>query len=272
LNARIAVLFLAGVTFTAAKAQPIASCGDPQSLGMANSGVMLSSPWSGMNNPAGLPGIKDICFGLSYENSFIIPELGTSAFSCIIPTLTGNFGFTLASFGYSMFQTSQASLSYGKAFGNKFRAGIGLHYLYIHQPENCGSLFAFIPSAGIQILPSKRLVVGLHVFNPAHQQYNPEGYLDIPVDITAGAAYNLGDEVIWCTGAQKSSGEKIRIFSGFEVALQNFFLIRFGFQSGAYPELSFGLGFKSHHLNVDLALTRHPVLGINPALGITYII
>lgn len=270
MNARIALLIIAGVFHAAVRGQLPVPCPDPQSMGMAHSGVMLANTWSGLSNPAGLPGIRTIRFGISYENSFMVPGAGTEALACIIPTRTGNYGISLVSFGNSGFLTGQASLSFGKTFGDKFRAGIGLHYLYIHQQEGYGNLFALVPSAGIQVLPNKKLVLGLHVLNPVHQQYHPEGFAGIPVVITGGAAYSFGDEVTWYGGMHQSSGEKLQVFSGFEISLQKALQIRFGVHSGNYPELAFGLGYKSPHLTMDLAVIRHPVLGFLPAFGISY--
>ena len=67
-----------------------------------------------------------------------------------------------------------------KPLGKKIRAGIGMHYLMIHQPDGYGNLYAVVPSLGIQFLPVTGLTVGFHVFNPAGQQYIPAGYIEIP--------------------------------------------------------------------------------------------
>lgn len=265
-------MLLAGILYQpGSKAQLPSFQGDARSQGMANAGVMLANHWSGINNPAGLAGIKAISFGLFYENYFELPELGMGAFSFGIPTKTGNYGISFITFGYALFRQGQASLSYGKAFGNKFRAGIGLHYLIICQPADYGNLYALVPSLGIQLLPLNGITFGVQVFNPAGQQYIPSGYQDIPSGFRAGAGYKLGNEVLFCAEAEKIIKEKATYYGGFEIILQKMLLVRFGVSPGQFSEFSFGIGLRSQHLTIDLAATRHPVMGFSPAIGLTYV-
>jgi hypothetical protein len=237
---------------------------------MANARVMLANHWSGINNPAGLAGITATSFGLNYENHFELPELGMGAFSIGISTKTGNFGISYMTFGYSSFHQGEASLSYGKAFGKKFRAGIGLHYLLICQPADYGNLYTFLPSLGIQLLPLKGITLGVQVFNPAGQQYIPSGYLDIPSGFRAGAGYTLGNEVLLCAEVEKILKDKASYYGGFEIALQKMLLVRFGVSFGLFPQFSFGIGLQCRHLTIDLAAARHPVMGYSPAIGLSY--
>jgi hypothetical protein len=254
------------------KAMNLIFQGDARSQGMANNRVMLANQWSGLNNPAGLAGINTSCFGLYYENYFGIPELGMGAFSCGIPARTGAYGISFMSFGYSLFRQSQASLSYGKAFGKNLRAGIGLHYLVIGQPVDYGNLFALVPSLGIQMLPVSGLTLGIYVFNPAGQQYVPSGYLNIPAIFRTGVGYTLGREVLLCAEIEKISKEKAKYYGGVEITLQKVVFIRFGVTSGRFPGFSFGIGYRNRHMSIDMAITRHPVLGFSPALGLSYAI
>jgi hypothetical protein len=252
------------------KAQQLLFQGDARSQGMANARVMLANQWSGLNNSSGLAGVKATSFGLYYANYFQVPELGVGAFSFVIPTSTGTYAVSYAAYGYSLFRQSHAVLSYGKAFGNIFRAGIGLHYLMIRQSYDYGTLYAFVPSLGIQLLPLTGLTVGVDVFNPAVQHYIPSGYQDIPAVIRAGIGYNLGNEVLICAEVEKASKEKAKCYGGVEITLQKMVLMRLGFSSGEFPGFSFGIGFQSRHLKIDVASARHPVLGFSSALGIAY--
>jgi hypothetical protein len=245
--------------------------GDARSQGMSNARVMLANHWSGMNNPAGLAGINSTSFGLYYVNYFQVPELGVGAFSICIPTKTGNYGISFMTFGYSLFRQSQSSLSYGKTCGNKFRAGIGLHYLLISQPADFGNLFALIPSLGVQFLPLNGMTVGIHVFNPAGQQYNPSGHQCIPACLLAGAGYALGNEVLLCAEVEKIIKQKAKYYSGFEIILQKMLLLRFGISSGEFQRFSFGIGYRGQHINIDMAVSKHPVLGFSPSVGISYV-
>jgi hypothetical protein len=266
-------MLLAGLLYHSnSQAQHPVFSGDARSQGMANARVMISNSWSGLNNPAGLAGIGAISFGLYVENRYQVSELSLGAFSLGIPTKTGTYGISYAAFGYSLFNQEHASLSYGKALGKKIRAGIGIHYLMICQPYENGNLYAFVPSLGIQLLPVNGLTVGFHVFNPAGQPYNPAGYIKIPAVYSAGVGYNLGNEVLLCAEAEKSSLEKTKYYGGVEFTLVKIFLVRFGLSSGEFQKLSFGIGYHGRQVSIDMAATRHPILDFQTSLSLSYAI
>lgn len=241
-----------------------------RSQGMADARVMLGDEWSVLGNPAGLTSLTGASFGICYENYYLISDLGLGAFSVALPTKTGTFGFGFTTFGYSSYRESRVTLSYGKAFGRKLMAGISLNYMTIHQPNDCGNLNALVPALGIQVLPIPELTLGLQVFNPASQHYVPEGYLVVPQIFQAGLGYKLGDELLVCFEADKTAREKIICSGGVEITLRKQFLIRMGISSSETRKFSFGVGYRSRLITLDLAFAKHPLLGFNPAAGISF--
>lgn len=235
---------------------------------MSRAGVMLADHWSGLENPAGLAGLHKTTFGICYSNTYLVSQLGTGAATCGITTKSGNYGISLVSFGYSSFRQSLASLGYGRNLGKKLRAGIGIHGLLISQAAGYGNLYAVIPSLGLQFIPVERLTFGIHAYNPAGQEYIPAGYLEIPAGWQAGVGIRFGKEVLLCFEAEKNRKEHLNCYGGFEILIHEKIPVRFGLSSGTKTELSFGIGFRSHRLQVDLAATRHPVLGFSPAIGL----
>lgn len=244
--------------------------GNARSLGMAGVRVMLADEWSGIGNQAGLAAITSPSFSIHYENYFLVPALGTGAFSICMPTRSGTFGFCFSNYGYASYRENQLCLSIGKAFGYRFRAGIGLHYLTVHQPSDMGNLSALVPALGIQALLLPDLTIGLQVFNPACQHYVPAGYLNLPVTGQAGLGYQLGQEVLICFEAEKQAHEKLQYRGGIEINLEQKLIARFGIYSGEYPGYSFGIAFHSRLLFIDLAASRHPVLGFSPAISLSF--
>jgi hypothetical protein len=235
---------------------------------MANAMVMLTSHWSGFDNPAGLAGITSPSAGIIYRNYFGIPELGMRAAACAVPTKSGNYSLSFMSGGYELLRQSQLSLCYGMAIGKRIRAGIGLHYLIIRQPAAYGNLFAVTPSLGVQFIPSRGMTMGIHVFNPVRQQYIPSGYYQVPAGIQAGFGYQLGEEVLFCLEIIKSPEEPFVYNSGFEILLLQKVPVRFGISFDESTEFSFGIGFQHRKLKIDIAAIRHPVLGLSTALGL----
>jgi hypothetical protein len=241
-----------------------------RSQGMADARVMLTGQGAGMGNPAGLAALTGYSFSMHYANYFLVPELGSEAFSIGMPSMTGTLGIDYAGTGNSFYHESQLCLSYGRTFGQKFRAGIGLHYLMVRQPDGFGNLSVVTPSLGFQALPLTGLTIGFQLFNPAGQNYGPEGYLQLPVIIQTGLGYKLGNEVLVCFEVEKKSDERIKYCGGIEIDLQKSLVARFGISSGVFPGYSFGLGFHLRSLMIDLAASHHPVLGFSPAVTISF--
>lgn len=245
--------------------------GSARSQGLAGAMIMLSGENAVMGNHAGLAVLSGLTLGAHYENCYMIPELGWGAFYCGIPVKNGAFGLTYSTLGNPAYHQGQACLSYGKAFGGIIRAGIGMHYLWIHQPDDLGDLSAIVPALGIQVLPLPGMTMGFQVFNPATQQFVPGGYIKIPVIFQAGFGFHIGDEVLICFEARKQSRETLIYSGGIEINLRKLVTGRFGISSGKFPGYAFGFGFKVRPFTVDIAATHHPVLGFSPSVTISYI-
>lgn len=244
-------------------------CTVSRSQALANVRVMLADEWSALGNPAGLALVSRISAGIHYANPFMVPELGTSAFSLGIPAFTGTFSLCYTSFGNSYYHENHLCLSFGRTFGAGFRAGIGLHYLTVRQPADAGNLSVLVPALGIQALLGPSMTFGLRVFNPAGQQYVPAQFRSLPVVLQSGVGFQAGKEVLLCLEAEKCSGEPFRLRGGLEIDLRKVFKIRFGISSGRFPYYSFGLGCYTRPLLIDLSVSRHPVLGFSPAITVT---
>ena len=241
-----------------------------RSVGMSGANVVLTDHWTGFCNPAGIAAAGTPTAGISYINYYLVPEMGTGSLSGIIPTRTGNFGLDYASTGNKYFATNHAGVVFGRAIGKKIRTGIEVNYILIRQPKGYGNLYAFVPSVGIQFLPSENILAGVMVFNPAKQKMLPAGEISLPFIIRAGIGYRLGRELMICLEAEKRSEEKMSIHCGTEISFSEKIKIRLGGASGTYTTCSFGAGFRFGRMNIDLGVSRHPVLGFSPCLSIVY--
>jgi hypothetical protein len=241
-----------------------------RSQGMGRASVMLADLWSAAQNPSGLATLDNFSFAFHYENHFLVPEFGLGAFALNMPTKSGIFGLHFSCYGYSLYRESQTCLSFGKSFGQKFRAGIGAHYLSINQSLDYGNLFAIIPCLGFQIIPFDKLTFGFQVLNPACQHFISVENVKIQRIIHIGFGYLFGDEFIICLEAEKKLNENPDYYGGFEYNFLKSTAIRFGIISGEYTRFSFGIGVQNHQMKADFAMTRHPVLGFSPSITIGY--
>ncbi len=241
-----------------------------RSKGIGNVSVMLSDAWSGLNNPSGLAVQENITFAFHYENHFLLPEMGSEAFSFCVPTGSGTFALKYSCYGYHGYRESKTGLAYGKSFGEKLRAGIELNYLHIHQGEGYGNFHTVIPGMGIQLLPVANLIIALHIYNPAHQKFSNLNSEPVPVMIRAGAGYRMAEDVLVCFEMITRSGNDPAFLTGLEYLVSGSLYVRMGIRFGEYTQASFGIGFRLKSLQVDIAASKHNVLGYSPAVSIAY--
>ncbi len=95
-----------------------------RSTAMGNASVTLYDIWSTNNNQAGLGFIKQTQVSTSYENRFLIKELGLAAGTVVLPIKAGTFGLSINHFGYTNYNQTKYGLAFGKAFGENISAGI----------------------------------------------------------------------------------------------------------------------------------------------------
>jgi hypothetical protein len=242
---------------------------DARSQGLASAGIMLADYATGMSNEAALALLKKACFSLHAEDPFLLPELTAGAFSLCVPLRTGTFCFSFSEFGYEAFREGQSGLSFGKAFGEKVRAGIGMNYCFIRQYADYGNLQAFIPAVGLQVNPAQGLTLGFRVSNPACQSFYPHGYMKIPTVVKAGLGYSPGHDILFCIEYTKATNCKPMYCGGMECYCTNRLTFRFGLSSLPSQQYAIGIGIRGDRVRTDLAFSHHPVLGYSPAISIT---
>lgn len=242
-----------------------------RSAAMGNASVSLSDVWSAQHNQAGLGFMRDYAGGVYYENRFLLKELSVKGGAVAVPVKGGTFGLCITNFGYSQYSENKYSVSFAKAFGKIFSAGIAIDYLSTHIAEGYGSRAVFAAEAGIQAKPLKGLTIGAHVFNPTRAKladYNEER---LPTIIRLGADYNFSDKVILAIETDKDISQKAIFKAGIEYKMVKEFYLRAGVATN--PTLSsFGFGLNLKNLKIDFSASYHQVLGFSPQFGLSYTI
>jgi hypothetical protein len=242
---------------------------DARSGSLALADAALTGDATGWSNPAALAFLERSCIHLQAENPWCVSELSAGAFSICLPVRAGTFALSFSRYGYEAFHESQAGLSFGKSLGKKVKAGVNLDYRSIKQYADNGSLYAIIPSFGIQVLPVSGIVVGLQVSNPAGQDYYPHGHMKYPALVKVGLAYQPDPEILLCFDMNSESGCKPVYCGGIEYNFDKQFTFRLGLSSSRCTQYSLGIGYLGKHLKTDFAVSHHPVLGFSPAITVT---
>jgi hypothetical protein len=240
-----------------------------RSSAMGNASVSFSDVWSAHHNQAGLGFVHDVSAGAYYENRFLTKEISVKGGAVAVPIKSGTFGLCITNFGYSQYSENKYSLSFAKAFGEKFSAGIAMDYLTTKIAEGYGNKGVLAAEAGIIARPIKGLSIGAHVFNPTRSKISAYDNERLPTIIRLGADYNFSDKVTVAVEAQKDIKYKAEFKAGIEYKAVKELYLRIGVSTN--PTLSsFGFGLNLKNLKIDVSASYHQVLGISPQLGLSY--
>lgn len=242
--------------------------GGTRAAGLSYSTISLSDPWALFHNQAGLGWQRDYWIGAHHENRFFVKELGYSALGVCIPVKPGTLGFGLNHFGFNQFSRSRVGLSYGTTLGDRLAAGVGINYHDVHIAEY-GSRNAFTVEGGILYQPIDKLMVGAHLFNPAHQKFTSED--DLPTMLGIGLAFKPANYLLISTQVDDNSATKPTCRLGLEYLPINGICFRGGFATNPLV-MSFGLGWRVKGVQLDMAFSYHEVMGYSPHISVAYTI
>lgn len=221
------------------------------------------------NNQAGIGFIKEFSAGVAAANKFSTAALNTFAATAVLPTKTGSFGLTFMYYGLDVYNEKKAGLAFGKAFGNRFSAGLQFDYIHIDM-GHYGSRHLFTFEAGLQFYILPQLVIGAHVNNPLRLKIDKEGEDRYPTIMRFGLSYLPSAKVAIRGEVEKDLDFNPVYKLGIEYFVVEKFTLRGGFN--AYPFNGFlGVGLKFKTLGIDAVAVYHQALGFSSSLSLSYV-
>lgn len=242
-----------------------------RSAGVSNASVTNNDNWSQFSNQAGLASVEEITVGAGFQNAYFVKELSTNALAIALPTKSGVFGVNYTYFGYSKFNQNKFSLAFGKKLGKRMSAGIQINYLYTHIEGEYGSQGLASGEIGVITEPINDFFLAAHVSNFWRAKYTRADEIYLPMLFKMGASYLLYETALISAEIEKDLEFPVIFKSGLEFNLINKFFLRFGIASNPMV-FSFGFGYKVKPFNVDVAFSKHPVLGYSPMITLEYAI
>ena len=164
------------------------TCGS-RTTSLANCSVAISDFWSCHNNPAGIASQKDIGIGFSYQNKFMLKELGYKNAGVLYPFKIGVITVTASQFGYNLYNENIIGLGLARNFGNKLRIGLKLDYLFFKIAEDYDNKSTATFELGIQYQINESLCLGAYVFNPINVKLKSINKDKIPIIMRLGFSY-----------------------------------------------------------------------------------
>jgi hypothetical protein len=219
------------------------------------------------NNTAASTGAEGFSAGIYSERRFMLEELSQHQAVLAYSTTNANIGLKLHYTGFSDYNESCASLSYGRDLG-KIRLGIGFNY---HKINISGYGSASTYSADISVIwqLTEKLHAGVQAINPVPVFFGPgkaEQYASV---YKLGMGYEVSEKCFLAGELSKETGKLVNVL----LALQYRLITRLSFRGGfntdvGQPFAGIDLGFTN--LRLGIAGSYHPDLGFTPSLLISF--
>jgi hypothetical protein len=234
--------------------------------GMGSFCITGNGFWSSFRNQALLGFNNSFSAGANYENRFGISELGTRTAGMIIAADRTSLGIVYSHFGYPDFRREMGGISCGMALSDKISAGVQIDYFSEKTSGEYDNNRILTYEAGLLIIPSEKIRVGIHIFNPVPNSLRKSS---LPSTLRAGAGIELSKVLYAGAEAEMSSGEKLILRTGFEYEAFKKFWLRGGFSS-ENTSFTFGTGYLFKSIKLDLSFATHERLGVTSSVSLIF--
>jgi hypothetical protein len=227
---------------------------------------MKNGFWTSFHNQASLAYNNSFSFGLNYENRFSIKELGTRSAGITIPAGKASLGAVYSYFGYTDFKREMTGLACGIKLSDKISAGVQVDYLSERTSGEYNDNQSVTCETGLLVTPSENIRIGIHLFNPVPNSIR-KTYL--PTTLRVGAGTDLSKILFAGVEAEMSSGSKLIFRTGFEYEAAKKLWLRSGFSTNN-SSFSFGLGYLTKIVQIDLGFLTHNKLGVTSSASLIF--
>ncbi|HLU83878.1 MAG TPA: hypothetical protein VKZ45_00260, partial [Vicingaceae bacterium] len=240
-----------------------------RSTAMAGVNATLSDVWSANNNQAGLAFVEDLSAGLYYENRFLLKETSYKAGAFVLPTKTGAFGASIASFGFTEFMETRAGLSYGLKFSERFAVGVQMNYLRTSLTQEFGSKNSVTGAVGLIGKLNDEITIGAHVYNPNRSKLAEYDNERIPTVMKLGMDYRFSEKLMIVVETEKDIDFDAIVKFGVEYQFMDILYVRGGISNNPTSS-AFGFGLIMKNFILEASSSFHQTLGMTPGISLIY--
>ncbi len=240
-----------------------------RSTAMAGVNATLSDVWSANNNQAGLAFVEDLSAGLYYENRFLLKETSYKAGAFVLPTKTGAFGVSIASFGFTEFMETRAGLSYGLKFSERFAVGVQMNYLRTSLTQEFGSKNSVTGAVGLIGKLNDEITIGAHIYNPTRSKLAEYDNERIPTVMKLGMDYRFSEKLMIVVETEKDIDFDAIVKFGVEYQFMDILYVRGGISNNPTSS-AFGFGLIMKNFILEASSSFHQTLGMTPGISLIY--
>lgn len=236
-----------------------------KSLSMGQTGTALTeSEWSLFSNVAMIPSQQNRVsfYGLRYAGLTEITDISTAV---SLKSALGTLGAGIHRYGFDLFSETRLVVALKQSYGH-IHAGGSLSYYHISQGGSYGSAGALGIHLGVAARISERVWVGARATNINQPSYARSEEL-LPRELAVGIHYRITETLLFTSDLVKDVLFPASVRTGLEVLLIGKLAARAGITT--QPEtVTFGFGYQTGSLQVNVGMQQHHQLGLSPALDI----
>ena len=240
-----------------------------RSNSLANASVTFSDAWSYHNNPGSTAAINKRQFGICYQSRFLLKELQSQGVTFIQPLPKGVLSAGAQLFGYSQYRSYRVGAGYSLKLSELLFAGVQLNYQGIKLNEYYGSKNTVTAELGIFAKISEQWKIGFSAFNLGRAKLTVDGSNRLTTTMRLGMSYSFSKQVLIACEVAKNDRYPLRFKSGMEYNPLKYIYFRGGVATNPI-ELSFGFGYKSGCMQLDVGSSYHQLLGWSPHFALTF--
>ncbi|MBP1594313.1 MAG: hypothetical protein H6Q12_1331 [Bacteroidetes bacterium] len=215
-----------------------------------------SSVLPGFTNPASYGFLSSRSLSLEYINRYGIKELSSFAGIVNYPNHYLNTGLYISKYGFDAYNETMVGLNFYKQLSRLISLGIRMNYSGIHYSDDEPDVAAFTGDIGILVRPADELKMG-------------EEIAQLPNILTMGVSFQPEDMFLLTAEIEKDFALPAIYKFGIEYEPIKELSVRAGMWTKPFTP-SFGVGLNLNSFNVNLAFSKHPVLGFNSCCGLQF--
>jgi hypothetical protein len=240
-----------------------------RSVSLAGISAGLEDAWAVVNNPAGLARYEHFSIATSFEERFLMKELGYYGLAVPVPVSKGCLGISLLFSGYHSFIDQKVNLAYGRLFGENIMSGLCITYIFQDAGGEAKPVHQVSYDLGTIVILSKKVKLAFSTFNPFQLYYKSEDYATLPAIFKLGLSYHYSSSFIIHTELEKDLDYPPSLKIGMEYNFSEIFIIRGGIR-GFPLAYSFGAAVIHKHFLFEFSSCYHQYLGFTPQVSFQF--
>ncbi|MGN0036920.1 MAG: hypothetical protein ACI36X_06880 [Bacteroidaceae bacterium] len=241
---------------------------DARSAGMGGCAV-ATSPWA---NPSLYVFVPDEsrCATLQYLNRYGVKEMSTYAGMVNFSNRLLPVGGVVSRYGFRAYSETMCALHVYRALSPYVSLGVRADYFCIHQAGVESNKSVFTADVFISTQPVQNLLITVGAFNPVASSYQAGGRrIRLPMVLTVGMDYRVTSSFRLTGQVEKDFSQPFVGRVGMEYQPLEALCVRLGMQAKPFVP-SVGVGVHLSAFSLDIACTRHPVLGFSTSCGLSF--